>query len=211
MNLASPTNATIVDGHGVGTITDDDPLPALSVNDVTVSEGNAGTANATFTVTLAPVSGRTVTVDYATEDGTATAPADYIAATGTLTFLPGQTSRTVSVAVRGDLLDEINETYVVNLSNPGSCNSRRRGGRRDDHRRRRHAVALDQRRDRDRRTERHRQCQLRGRLVRAQRADGERRLRNRGRLGDGWKRLRRHRRKPRLQSGRHDEDACRSR
>ena len=136
VNLASPTNATIVDMQGVGTITDDDPLPALSVNDVTVSEGNAGTANATFTVTLAAASGRTVTVDYATENGTATAPADYIAGTGTVTFTPGQTSRTVSVAVRGDLLDEINETYVVNLSNPDSCNARRRGGRRDDHRRR---------------------------------------------------------------------------
>ena len=58
MNLSNPINATIADGQGIGTITDDDPPPTLSINDVTVAEGNAGTTDATFTVTLGAPSGR---------------------------------------------------------------------------------------------------------------------------------------------------------
>ena len=77
INLSNAANATIADPQGIGTITDNDPLPALSIDDVTVTEGNTGTVNANFTVTLAPVSGRPVTVDYATTAGSATAPADY--------------------------------------------------------------------------------------------------------------------------------------
>ena len=52
LNLAGPTNATLADGQGLGTITDNDPTPTLSINDVTVIEGNTGTVPATFTVTL---------------------------------------------------------------------------------------------------------------------------------------------------------------
>ena len=63
------------DGIGLGTITDDDPLPGLSVNDVTVAEGNSGTVAATFTVSLTVSSGREVTVGYATADGSAAAGA----------------------------------------------------------------------------------------------------------------------------------------
>ena len=117
VNLANPTNATIVDTQGVGTITDDDPLSALSVNDVTIGEGNSGTVPATFTVTLAPVSGRAVTVDYATGNGSATSPADYQANGGTLNFAAGETTKTVTVLVNGDALDEIDETFTVNLTN----------------------------------------------------------------------------------------------
>ena len=58
----------------MGTITDDDAAPTLTIDDVTVAEGNSGTMNATFTVTLSAASGQTVTVDYATANGTATAP-----------------------------------------------------------------------------------------------------------------------------------------
>ena len=121
VNLTNPTNATIDDGQGQGTITDNDPLPALSINDVTVTEGNTGTVAATYTVTLNTVSGRPVTVDYATANGTAVAPADYQAVNGTLTFTPGQTTKQLTVLVNGDLLDEANETYVVNLTNPGNA------------------------------------------------------------------------------------------
>ncbi|MFL6334996.1 MAG: Calx-beta domain-containing protein [Pyrinomonadaceae bacterium] len=118
-NLGSPTNATISDDQGIGTIKDDDDAPSISVNDVTVLEGNAGTANATFAVTLSAPSGRTVTVNYATSDGTATAGSDYTAVTSnTLTFNPGETSKSVTVAVVGDTLDEPNETFNVNLSSP---------------------------------------------------------------------------------------------
>jgi ELWxxDGT repeat protein len=118
VTLTSPVNATLADDQGVGTITDDDPLPALAVGDVTVAEGNSGTTNATFTVTLAPVSGRQVTVAYATANGTATAPGDYTATSGTLTFPAGTTTRTISVPVVGDTLDEPDEAFLVNLSAP---------------------------------------------------------------------------------------------
>ena len=87
---AAPTNATIADGQGIGTITNDDARPTLSINDVAVAEGNAGTTTLGFTVTLSAASGQTVTVGYATANGTATtADGDYLAASGTLTFAPG--------------------------------------------------------------------------------------------------------------------------
>ena len=79
VNLSAPSNATILDGQGQGTITNDDALPSLSIGNVTVTEGNSGTVNATFTVSLSAASGQTVTVNYATADGTAVAPGDYTA------------------------------------------------------------------------------------------------------------------------------------
>jgi len=119
LDLSGATNATIADAQGVGTITDDDPPPVLSVDDVTVVEGDAGTVTATFTVSLSAVSGRTVTVDYSTNDGTATADSDYTAVSGTLSFAPGETSKTVDVLVNGDVLDEADgDTFTFDLSNP---------------------------------------------------------------------------------------------
>lgn len=82
LDLSTALNATISDGQGQGTITDDDPLPALSVGELTVTEGDSSTRTATFRVTLSPPSGRTVTVSYATEGQTATAGADFTAASG---------------------------------------------------------------------------------------------------------------------------------
>ena len=74
------------------------PWPAqLSINDVTVTEGNSGTTNATFTVTLDGAATGTVTVDYATANGTATAPSDYTATSGTLTFAPGEHHPAITV------------------------------------------------------------------------------------------------------------------
>ncbi|MES2672321.1 MAG: putative Ig domain-containing protein [Pseudomonadota bacterium] len=116
VNVTNVTNAVVGDGQGVGTIVNDDPLPSLAINDVTVTEGNAGTVNAVFTVTLSVASGQTVTVNYATADGTAVAPGDYTAATGTLTFTPGQVTRTITVLVNGDITPEANETFTVGLS-----------------------------------------------------------------------------------------------
>ena len=116
VNVTSVVNAVVVDGQGVGTIVNDDPLPSLSIDDVTVVEGNAGTVNAVFTVTLNAASGQTVQVNYATADGTATQPADYTNTTGTLTFTPGQTARTITVPVIGEAVPEANETFFVNLS-----------------------------------------------------------------------------------------------
>jgi hypothetical protein len=117
VNLSTPSNATIADGQGQGTILNDDALPALSINNVTVTEGNTGTTPAVFTVTLSVASGQTVTVNYATADGKATAGSDYTATAGTLTFTPGATSQTITVAVLGDTVKESTETFFVNLSN----------------------------------------------------------------------------------------------
>ena len=116
VNVTNVVNAVVVDGQGVGTIVNDDPLPSLSINDVSVIEGNAGTVNAVFTVTLNNASGQTVSVNYATADGTATQPADYTNTSGTLTFTPGQTTRTITVPVIGETIPEANETFFVNLS-----------------------------------------------------------------------------------------------
>jgi hypothetical protein len=92
--------------------------PRLQIGDVALTEGNAGTVSATFTVTLSAASTDTITVAYATGNGTATAGSDYQATSGTLTFSPGQTSKTITVLVNGDRLPEPNETFVVNLSSP---------------------------------------------------------------------------------------------
>src|SRR5205807_9154756 len=91
--------------------------PALTIDDVRVAEGDSGTRTARFTVSLSPASTQSVTVDYATADGTATAGSDYDAASGTLTFASGQTSKNVDVAVHGDTVPENNETFFVNLRN----------------------------------------------------------------------------------------------
>ncbi|HLQ22230.1 MAG TPA: Calx-beta domain-containing protein, partial [Gemmatimonadales bacterium] len=94
-------------------------VPLLTINDVTLNEGNAGTTTFPFTVTLSSSSPQTVTVNYMTADGTATvSDNDYMAASGMLTFSPGQTSKTVNVAVRGDTRFEGNETFFVNLGSP---------------------------------------------------------------------------------------------
>jgi hypothetical protein len=92
------------------------PPPAMAINDVSVVEGNIGTVAATFTVSLSFASTETVTVAYATADGNATAGSDYQAASGTVTFAPGETSKTITVLVTGDRLPEPTETFAVNLS-----------------------------------------------------------------------------------------------
>jgi hypothetical protein len=96
--------------------------PSLRINDVTVTEGNAGAVAATFTVTLSAASTQPVTVAYATGNGTATAGSDYQAASGTLPFAPGETSKTITVWVTGDRLGEPNETFIVNLSGATNAN-----------------------------------------------------------------------------------------
>jgi uncharacterized repeat protein (TIGR01451 family) len=123
VNLGNATNASIVDGQGQGIIVDDDGPPSLSISDATVTEGDSGSMSAVFTVTLSVASGKTVTVEYATADGSAIAPGDYTAiSTTTLTFDPGVTTRLVTVTVKGDTLHEDNETFFVNLGNPTNAN-----------------------------------------------------------------------------------------
>ena len=117
LNLTNPINATLSDAQGLGTITDDDPLPAVAIDDVTVTEQDTGTVTASFNVTLVPASGRTVSVQYATADGTATAPADYSATGGELIFAAGEATKQVTVLVHSDTVDEIDESFTVGLSN----------------------------------------------------------------------------------------------
>ena len=95
-------------------------VPGLSVNDLVLSEGTNGTQQAVFTVTLDPPSDQSVSVDFATADGTATSGSDYTASSGTLTFAPGQTSTNISVTVTADVPVENDEVFYVNLTNAGA-------------------------------------------------------------------------------------------
>jgi hypothetical protein len=89
----------------------------LAVADASVLEGNRGTSNVAVAVTLSRGSSQAITVSYRTVDGTAKAKEDYTATSGTLTFQPGETSRTISVSIKGDRKREANETFSVQLSN----------------------------------------------------------------------------------------------
>ena len=93
-------------------------LPSISINNVSIAEGNSGTTVANFNVTLSSSSSDTITVQYATADGLATAGSDYVSASGTVTFTPGDTSEPVSIVVNGNTLEEPNETFFVNLTSP---------------------------------------------------------------------------------------------
>ena len=97
---------------------------ALSIDDISLTEGNSGTTNAVFTVTLSAASSQTVTANFATADGTASAPSDYASSSGVLSFTPGQTSQTITVSVVGDSVVETNETFLVNLSSPTNAGIR---------------------------------------------------------------------------------------
>jgi disulfide oxidoreductase YuzD len=118
LNLSNPDNASIADAQGSGTITNDEADPLITVNDVSVAEGNADTSTLSFTVSLNHSSALTVTADYTAADNTATAGTDYAAAGGTLSFAPGETSKTISVTISGDVGYEPNESFYINLSNP---------------------------------------------------------------------------------------------
>ncbi|MDQ1729018.1 MAG: hypothetical protein QOD33_1143, partial [Pyrinomonadaceae bacterium] len=90
--------------------------PSLSIGDVSLTEGDSGAKLATFTVTLSSASNLSVTVNFATSNGTADS-ADYQSASGTVTFDPTQTTQTISVSVNGDTTFEADEMFFVNLSN----------------------------------------------------------------------------------------------
>ena len=116
--LSSPRYATVADGSGLGTITNDDDPPAISIDDPTVAEGDAGTSDAVFSLSLSAPSGLPASVDWATVDGSATAPSDYVAASGTVTIPAGQTAASLSVPLSGDTLYELDESFGVVLSSP---------------------------------------------------------------------------------------------
>jgi Ca2+-binding RTX toxin-like protein len=116
--LAGGSGADVVRG-GIG-----DDLISTRTTDVSIdaavilpAEGNAGITSVVFNVTLSAASGNTITVDFATANGTAIAGQDYVAAAGTLTFAPGILTRTITVSVTGDATVEPDETFLINLSN----------------------------------------------------------------------------------------------
>uniref|UniRef100_UPI0035B5530E putative Ig domain-containing protein n=1 Tax=Xanthomonas hortorum TaxID=56454 RepID=UPI0035B5530E len=128
VNVSNISGASAGDVQGQGTIVNDDAQPALSIDDVSVNEGNSGTTTATFTVSLSAASGQTVSVNYATADGTATAGSDYVARSGTLTFAPGTTAQGVAITVNGDTAVEPNETFSVGLSGASNASIARATG-----------------------------------------------------------------------------------
>jgi len=101
---------------GAFELNDQHPSPAISISDLTVSEGNSGTANVNFQITLSAPNSQPVTVTFTTSNGTAVGGTDYVSSSGTVTFNPGETSKTITVVVDGDTVVEGNETFFVNLT-----------------------------------------------------------------------------------------------
>jgi hypothetical protein len=123
LTLSSPSGPGIVEilspGAASLTINDNDNLPNLAAANTSVGEPRInGTATIYFTVQLTNPTVQTATVNYATANGTATAGSDYTAASGTLTFAPLETSKTVAVTVLPDTeFEEPDETFTINFSN----------------------------------------------------------------------------------------------
>lgn len=117
LDISNVQNATVSSSRGTGFINDDDG-PTISINDVTVTEGNSGTKAATFTLSLSGSSVEAIAIRAITAPGTATASSDYNSIDSVLIFQPGTVTRTVDVAIIGDTNLEPNETFSVNLSDP---------------------------------------------------------------------------------------------
>jgi hypothetical protein len=113
VQLTSPTNATIANAWGTGRILDDEPR--ISIGNVSKSEGDRKTTTFSFTVSLSTAYDQAVTVNYATVNGTATAGSDYQAKSGSVTFAPGETIKTITIVINGDRNRESNETFFVDL------------------------------------------------------------------------------------------------
>ena len=118
VTLSNPTNAAIDAASGTGTILNDDPIPTATVAPASVLKPNVQTTNFMISVFLSASSYQTISVNYATTDGSALAGTDYIATNGLLTFNPGVTNQTITVSVTGNTLYESNKTFYVSLSNP---------------------------------------------------------------------------------------------
>ncbi len=120
VNLSNASlGAVILDGEGVGKIGNDDQVPSLSIDDVTMDEGDSGTTKFVFTVSLSNLTDQPVTVDYGTSDGSATvADNDYEETSGTLTIPPKTAVGKISIAVFGDNIVEDDESFFIKLFNP---------------------------------------------------------------------------------------------
>jgi hypothetical protein len=116
MNLSAPTNATLEDAQGQLTITNEDPLPGITVENAFVTEGEG--VNAGFIVRLSNPSYQNISLDYATSDGSALAGSDYQAVSGTVVINAGALTNTITVPILNDNIIELIETYFLKLSNP---------------------------------------------------------------------------------------------
>jgi N-acetylglucosamine-6-sulfatase len=114
----SSGDVAVADGHANGTINNDDAPPFLIISDITMTEGTGPPTIVSFVVTLSASSTVPATVNYATVDGTARAPSDYLSTSGTVTFAPGETVKTIQVSVVGDSSDERAESFTISLTNP---------------------------------------------------------------------------------------------
>ena len=114
-DVSATFNASHQDDTALGII-DDDDMPSFSVSDASVAEGDSGTVQLIFTVSLSNPSEVPASVQYATTSGTATAGVDYQSNSGTLVFDPFETSKTVAVSIIGDLDAELDETLNLILS-----------------------------------------------------------------------------------------------
>jgi hypothetical protein len=122
VRIFSPTNVVLDTVRSAfGTIVDDDPVPSVDIGNTSVLEGDTGTTQAVFTVSLSGQSSRTITVSFGTQDGSAVSGNDYVAQTGTVSFAPLATNRTIAIVVNGDTVPEPAETFYVNLSNPANA------------------------------------------------------------------------------------------
>jgi hypothetical protein len=114
VNLSNLNFGAIADSQGLGIIRDDEPR--ISISDATKREGRKNTTSFVFTVTLSAAYDQAVTVSYRTADGTATtSDNDYVAQTGTLTFAPGETTKTITIVVNGDSKKEADEYFYLDL------------------------------------------------------------------------------------------------
>ena len=119
ITLSNPTGGAKIGGTGiaVGTIEDDDYAPVLSINSEKIEEGDSGEKNITFTATLTHASSRNVTFEYSTIGITATAGEDYIAVIDEeATIRAGEVSLPINVKVKGDEINESDETFTVDLA-----------------------------------------------------------------------------------------------
>jgi Calx-beta domain-containing protein len=117
--LSNPTGGIVL-GSGktaLLSISDNDPQPSISINDVTVGEGDSGTSPANFVLTLSVPSGQNVSVRFGTGNASAQPGLDYQSVNQTITISPGETTKTVPVQVLGDLLVEGTEFFLVSLTN----------------------------------------------------------------------------------------------